>query len=316
MAQKTNKGLSQITKKVIHALHKGVVQHNRIVTTLDNASSRRHKCTGMERVFPFQHEHPQLYSASSSSSGKTHEVRYSQSSHTKLTNATHAKVHPGTYIPTDPRESQAFAMERLKQQSDDQSKRLARCETEYRQEGNEYHTMPIAFRERGVTADLASIGTDAFVTDRNGEEDEKSNDIIRILTQLPKHRDNAKRALYIGDSDTAELELGLMQEGLDDLEDEELYSLTSYVDHMIREYILHFVTDNETGAALAETMRKIWVMSLPEVVNAFETGMIETEDEAMSMANTGVQEHIVESEDAAESDFLPQAEFSWDLTQV
>ncbi|KAK4502687.1 hypothetical protein PRZ48_006113 [Zasmidium cellare] len=182
-----------------------------------------------------------------------------------------------TYIPTHPREVQAFAMERLNREWTESSKQLAIYEEQYRNYGCKYHFLPIVFRETMVPQGLSSDAYCFFVITTESSADP---DLIDSLNAGRMYRDAAKQALYVGDIDTAQREMDYLDELLGDMETD-LENVAHTVNDLTRLYQGVRCVDNPADTADAIVLRQRWIMALPEVAKAVELGMVETEQQAV-----------------------------------
>ncbi|KAF2164754.1 hypothetical protein M409DRAFT_56554 [Zasmidium cellare ATCC 36951] len=187
-------------------------------------------------------------------------------------------MRTGTYVPSDPREIHAFAMERLNKKCDDMSKELASLEEQSRKGGCSYHSLPIHYREEMMSLPLRTRTVAAFVV-----VDDEGSDLIDSFNWCRVCRDDAKQALHASDIETAEQELNDWEAIQDDVATQ-LESVLDDVFTLTDRYRDGYYMDNEPDAAQVIELRKAWILTLPEVVKAFELSIIETEEQAVEMA--------------------------------
>lgn len=181
-------------------------------------------------------------------------------------------MRPGTYVPTDPREIEAFALHRVKETFDDFSRSIHEIENVYREIGMRYHLVELPNRSAMDVGDVKAVCNDAFNVPPNNT---KMPAIITSISKLRVARNTIKQHIRRGEGINAEHQMKDARSSIDDLHDE-LRLLRHCVElHLDDRNYPTSLHDHEPTPLMLQRMEELsrnWILALPEVKSRVEHG--------------------------------------------
>lgn len=171
---------------------------------------------------------------------------------------------PGTYIPTDPRELETFALHEAEQEISLLGPAIHNAENAYRRVGLKYYELPINSRQNHNDEEIKSTCREAFIV----SEDHTPSIILRIV-HLRELTDTIKAQIRSGQGLNAKANLELAAQDLSNLHETLKELVSSVQSYLWPDNIspANHVSEDEDDAA-----ERAWILALPENKKAVELG--------------------------------------------
>lgn len=200
-------------------------------------------------------------------------------------------MKPGTYVPSGPLETHAFAMESLPKTWNQLSQCLAAVELLYRTLGLTYHSIPLPIRVSYPNATTRALLKIAFEI---GADSTPAADptpiLIREISHARLHRSTAKHLLKEQNFTSVAAELERLDSSVDLLEDR----VTVLQVHCGAQ--MAWLERQEASETSEETERAIeaWCSALPEFRTAVEMGFVEGYESGREFLEGEREERVLE----------------------